>query len=775
MKKTTPEDDQKLLAELQKAKNLFEASSDALVVFDVNLNVLYENRKHKELFNLLSDRACHKALCKEEGSCKGCPMQLTLKDGKTHIEESILKSSKGPVHVEIVTHPLRNAEGMIYAYFKRVRDTTDKKDIQKSLEKSQMSYRALVEDMPAMACRFDKNGKLTFVNKAFAQSLKKSAQSLLGTDFFQFVPKDMRSRVKDAFSLLTKNDPVKTSEIETVCDGKVAWKRWTRRGIFDKRGRIVEYQCIGYDITESKTMQELLKEREARYRALFEDSPISLWELDLSGLKRGLDILKKQGVKDFRSHFEQNQKETQSFVDFMKVVNVNKATLDFYEMKDVNTLKNSLNKVFNKRTYEIFKEEIFALAEGKIPYGAEIFRLDVAGKAKYGLLTWRVAPGYEDTWSKAFVSILNITSLKDIENDLVVSKGQLRNVMNSVNELIVAVNKQGIITTWNKEGTVKTGIPQKEIIGKNIFSNKFPKEAEPLIKLLNLSLKTHKSEILDIEIKDRNMNKHFLIAESSLITDTAGEVGGVVLVGRDVSPQRKVYKRLIPGKSYAYYKKDLLQLRDIFNELVNKNYSCISVSRDNLEWLRNRLACKKVHAVLMTDKRGKGIVTETEPEALISEIKKAIKKNKKSLIFINRLEYISAKYGFNGLLKFVYDLNDLVRFSESIVVAQILDSCFNERELAIIKNEFNTFPILKKDKEHLDEKSLEILKFILANNSRQIRVPFNIVSKRFSLSRPTTKNVISELQKINLVKIEKTGRTKHIYATTKAKELISTF
>ena len=44
---------------------------------------------------------------------------------------------------------------------------------------------------------------------------------------------------------------------------------------------------------------EELKRSELRYRALFENSPISLWEEDFSRLKSHFDQLKEDGVDDF--------------------------------------------------------------------------------------------------------------------------------------------------------------------------------------------------------------------------------------------------------------------------------------------------------------------------------------------------------------------------------------------------------------------------------------------------------------------------------------------
>ena len=83
--------------------------------------------------------------------------------------------------------------------------------------------------------------------------------------------------------------------------------RWVSdRGfaIRDKDGRITRIVGIAQDITVRKQAEERLKASEERYRTLFEESPISLWEEDFSRVKAYLDNLKASGVEDFESYFK---------------------------------------------------------------------------------------------------------------------------------------------------------------------------------------------------------------------------------------------------------------------------------------------------------------------------------------------------------------------------------------------------------------------------------------------------------------------------------------
>lgn len=142
-----------------------------------------------------------------------------------------------------------------------------------ALRQSEARYRSVVEDMPALICRFLPDGTLTFVNEQYCRYFNKSREQLIGHNLFEFIPETDRQQVHTHFSALTPDRPATTYEHSVFApDGTKRWQRWTDRALFDEHARAVEYQSLGEDITERKVQDEMLRESEERFRNLIEGS-----------------------------------------------------------------------------------------------------------------------------------------------------------------------------------------------------------------------------------------------------------------------------------------------------------------------------------------------------------------------------------------------------------------------------------------------------------------------------------------------------------------------
>ena len=165
-----------------------------------------------------------------------------------------------------------------------VHDITQRKRAEQSLRESEERYRAVVEDQTELICRFQPDWTLTFVNEAYCRYFSKRRDELLGQSFMDLIPPEDHPQVKRQIALLGRERPVVTYEDRALLpSGEIRWQQWTDRAIFDERGRLVEFQSVGRDITQRKRAEAALQESEARYRALVETSPDSITLTDLEG------------------------------------------------------------------------------------------------------------------------------------------------------------------------------------------------------------------------------------------------------------------------------------------------------------------------------------------------------------------------------------------------------------------------------------------------------------------------------------------------------------
>ncbi len=175
------------------------------------------------------------------------------------------------------------------------------------------------------------------------------------------------------------------------------------------------YEEVKQRLAGSVQAEAALQKSEARYRSLFEDSPISLWEEDFSAVKAEIDRLRREGAADFRRYFENHPEMVAHCVALVKVIDVNKATLELFQASDTTELLNNLDRVFTPESYHIFREELIAIAEGKTAFASEGVNRTLAGEAIHISLNWSAMSGYEDTLSKVIVSLIDITERKRAE------------------------------------------------------------------------------------------------------------------------------------------------------------------------------------------------------------------------------------------------------------------------------------------------------------------------------------------------------------------------
>ncbi|MBD3192117.1 MAG: PAS domain S-box protein [Candidatus Heimdallarchaeota archaeon] len=222
-------------------------------------------------------------------------------------------------------------------------------------------------------------------------------------------------------------------------------------------------QLLCRDITAQKEAEIQIRKSESRYRTLFEDSAISLWEEDFSQVKEYFEKLRQKGITNFRQYFVDHPEEVNNCSQLIKIRDVNKETLRLFEAKTKAELLGSLDRIFSKESYETFQEELIALAEGKTEFEGEVINRTISGKELTLYLRLNVPEGYEQSLRRVYLSIMDITKLKQIETALKQSKERLDLAVKSAELGVWDWNIQTNQIIFNERWAEMLGYSLKEI------------------------------------------------------------------------------------------------------------------------------------------------------------------------------------------------------------------------------------------------------------------------------------------------------------------------
>ena len=234
-------------------QGIIEAIGDAVSINDTDFRILYMNEKAQKMIGNHVGENCFSAYEKRDSICEGCPLALSLKDGKVR---TVVRRNPAveDLVVEITSSAIKDSKGKIIAGIEVVRDVTERTRLEKLITSAKQEWENTFDDISEAITIHDMDFNIIRANRA--------AEELLGIDFpmifsqkcfFSYHGLDSPPESCPSCTTLKTGIPTVSEVFEPNLKKHIEIKTFPR---FDKNRQITGVVHIARDISKRRTLEE---------------------------------------------------------------------------------------------------------------------------------------------------------------------------------------------------------------------------------------------------------------------------------------------------------------------------------------------------------------------------------------------------------------------------------------------------------------------------------------------------------------------------------------
>jgi len=465
--------------------------------------------------NDIIGKKCFEAYHKRKEPCEPHPC-LALKafqDGKVHEHDTqVIDKSGETIYFHCTANvALRDKEGNPMTVIEISRDVTDSKRAEAVLRENEEKYRALIETTDTGYLILDEAGRVIDANPEYIRlSGHQTMDEIVGRSVVEWTaPHDYERNAQEVKKCM-KNGFARNLEIDYIDkDGKITPIEINAKVVNTEDGQRILSVCR--DITERKQAEEVLREKEQKYRGLFDESIAAIYLYD----------------------------EKKNFLDS------NEAGLDLIGYSREELLCMSIPDVDADPIVVLPAHEQLLSGDRIINYEHQLKRKD--GKVITVLNNSRPLTNDEGQVVGMQSTLIDITERKQAEEVLNQEKKRVETYLNIAGVMMVAIDTQGIVTMINRKGCDILGYNDRDIIGKNWFDNFVPERIASIIKPVSEQLlrgKIEPVEFFENPVLTKGGKERLIAWHNSIIKNDDGEIVGTLSSGEDITEHKKAEEAL---------------------------------------------------------------------------------------------------------------------------------------------------------------------------------------------------------------------------------------
>jgi len=353
------------------------------------------------------------------------------------------------------------------------------------------------------------------------------------------------------------------------------------------------------------------------------------------------------------------------------------------------------------------------------------------------------------------------------------TRQNLRNIIDSAGEAIISFDMNNRISIWNKTIEKITGYQQIEVVNRSVGKLEVFNNPENVIEKIKHICSKKPPIFIDIIFRTKENYRRVLRVNGTEIKSSNNECIGVLFIGKDITEEIELHRKLLRGNSYLIADKNNLSSIDLLFNLASDDFNGLFITRGNLDQIKRQISTlKNIDIALLSGTDVEESERITNLEILKEKIDYFTAKNKKSVILLDGVHYLISRFSFNNYINFLYDLNDIISKNKAILFVRIDPSIIDTKQMAIIENELLILPNQKTDDLIIEDNMYNILMYINDQNQDNAVVSVKKVMQKFNITYVTTATRIDSLEKKKLLFTKKQGKIRAIFISEKGKQLL---
>ena len=415
--------------------------------------------------------------------------------------------------------PWHDVTGEVGGLVTYIESKSDYEFSNEELVRSEQRYRMLAGNVHDVIWTMDTTGRFTYISPSVMALRGYTPEEVLDQTLDQALMPESAQRVYEYIAeglealKRTGRFPEGTREVEQPTkDGGTVWTEVTVSGLYDTHGKFESIIGVSRNISERRNAEAALKTSERRFRALFENSPMGMFIIDLEG-----------------NFLEANQAFCDMLgydMDGLMHANMSEVTEPSVEVKRTAAVK----RLMMQNLENTDTESYFRRKDGIVWYGA---------------MSLAVLKDQDGVKRHLLGMVHDITAKKEVEEIVAESERRFRTLFQNTQLAITITELDGQIVDTNEQFAKMMGYSSNDLKGKNIHEliapQISPEGSEPV------------RELLKHDVENANIDLHWVRKDgstwwghvvTSLLTDDSGNPKQIMAVVLDITERKQAEMKM---------------------------------------------------------------------------------------------------------------------------------------------------------------------------------------------------------------------------------------